>query len=301
MLFGLPIRSLWIACLALFILALGYGLERLNNRLTDGFSPDAITAPLSDDREYAIAPLEAGQQQDIHRILQQQFSYLAKGTQSFVFASQDGRYIIKFFKQKHLRLPWYRSILSYVPIFNQYVDRKVQRRLLKRAKIYSGCKLAYDEMQEDTGVLYLHLTPSSDLPNPMTLVDKRGVEYQVDPNTLDFFLQKRGVPLYAALKDYRLRNDIQGAKQALAKLFDYLVDRSQRGILDRDPAYPQNLGFIDRRAGNLDVGNLTKDPLIRNRIEYKRRIQEHLIDLRQWLVTHFPELVPTYDDHLEAL
>ena len=301
MIFGIYKRIYWtLACFLLIGIAV-YGLNRWNNRLTDGFSLDAITAPLTVDASYAIASLSLKEQQNIDTILKQPFTYLAKGTQSFVFVSQDGQYVLKFFKQKHLRLPWYCSILSRVPLIAGYFNRKIERRELKRNKIYSGCKLAYDQMQADTGVVYLHLTPSSHLPHPITLIDKRGMQQEADPNTLAFFIQKQGVPLYQALDRYRIHHDVEGAQQALSKLFDYLVDRSKRGILDRDPAYPQNLGFIGDRAGNLDVGNLTTDPLIRNPVEYKRRIQEHLVDLRAWLLVNFPELMTTYDNTLNAL
>lgn len=295
------LRTLWILALAFLIGAAGYGMNRMHNKRTDGFTIEAITAPLDHNPAYAIPPMEPPQRQEIEQILSQTFTYLAKGTQSFVFLSSDKNYVIKFFKQQHLRIPWYCLTFANTPLVNHYMSRKVARRTLKRSKIYGGCKLAYDELQADTGVVYLHLTPSTDLPSPLTLIDKMGVKHEIDPNTVAFFLQRRGVPLYTAFMDYRERNDLAGANKALQQLFDYLVDRSRRGILDRDPAYQQNLGFIGGRAANLDVGNLTKDPLIKNRIEYKRRIQEHLVDLRSWMLIHFPELVPSYDASLGEL
>jgi hypothetical protein len=296
------IRTLYWTALILGVVGLaGYGFNRLQNRLTDGFSVEGIRSPLTYDPNWSIAPLDASQQDLIHHILQQKFHYLAKGTQSFVFLSEDGQYILKFFKQRHLRNPWYSHLMSHLPVADRYVDKKIQRRESKREKIFSGCKLAYEEMQEDTGVLYVHLNPSTDLTGQLHLIDKLNRSYAVDPNELAFYVQRRGTPLYVAFTQFRDRQDLAGAQEALRRLFAYLVDRSQRGILDRDPAYAQNLGFLGTRAGNLDVGNLTKDPLVKNRVEYKRRIQEHLVDLRGWLIDHYPELVSTYDESLEAL
>jgi hypothetical protein len=117
----------------------------------------------------------------------------------------------------------------------------------------------------------------------------------VNPNELCFYLQLKGTPLFTLFTNFRNHGDLAGAQLALNKLFDYLIARSQRGILDRDPAYAQNLGFIGDHAANLDVGNLVEDPLIRNPVELRRRIHEYLVDLRMWLVHGYPELVPTYD------
>lgn len=295
-------KKLLFVLLGLFVLgAGGYGLNRLHNRLTDGFSIEGISAPFEHNPDWEVPPLTGERKEWLDKLLAQRFTYLAKGTQSFVFQSADGEYILKFFKQKHLRSPWYRDLLAPVPPLSRYVERAGLRRELKRDKIFSGCKLAYQEMQKDTGVLFLHLNPSQDLPKQLTLIDKLGRTQTVDPNGVAFYIQKRGRPLYVVFDECRLRGDAEVAKDSLDKLFDYLVDRSRRGILDRDPAYAQNLGFIEGRAGNLDVGNLTKDALVRNPVEYKRRVQEHLADLRVWLTRNYPELVGYYDARLNTI
>lgn len=302
MLFGTRVRTfLWTVLLLACLGVVGYGINRWQNQLTDGFSVEGITSPLVFEPAWALEPLELQKKQEIEHLMEQPFHYLAKGTQSFVFLSEDGQHILKFFKQRHLRKPWYSSLLAHIPFATHYIDKKIERRTQKQEKIFSGCKLAYEEMQEETGVFFIHLNPSDDLPRELVLIDKLHKKNIVDPNHLAFYLQRKGTPLYTAFQQYRDRDDLAGAQSALNRLFAYLESRSQRGILDRDPAYAQNLGFIGERAGNLDVGNLTKDPLVKNRVEYKRRIQEHLIDLRGWLIVHYPALVPTYDESLEAL
>lgn len=295
------LRNLILAILFVCIGWGGYRLNRHYNRLTDGFSVDGISAPMAYNAAWDTDPPTSEKRHEVEALLGQRFTYLAKGTQSFVFASEDDQYVLKFFKQMHLRLPWYREIASRIPLVNTIVQKKTQRRESKQEKIFSGCKLAYEDMQPETGIFFLHLNPTTDLPTTLTLVDKTGNAHVVNPNELSFYLQLKGTPLFHLFTDFRNRNDLAGAQEALQKLFDYLVLRSERGILDRDPAYAQNLGFIGNRAGNLDIGNLVKDPLIRNPIEYRRRIQEYLVDLRQWLVDWYPELVPTYDERLLAL
>lgn len=279
----------------------GYRVERHYYKLNDGFSVQGISAPMTYKAAWDTAALDTEKHSQIQSILCQRFTYLAKGTQSFVFVSEDGRYVLKFFKQAHLRLPWYRELASGIPVVNQIVQNKTRRREAKQEKIYSGCKLAYEAMQPETGLFYLHLNPTTDLPTALTLIDKQGSVHVVNPNELSFYLQLKGTPLFALFLDFKDHHDLVGAQAALSKVFDYLITRSRRGILDRDPAYAQNLGFLGDQAGNLDVGNLVEDPLIRNPIEYRRRIQEYLVDLRTWLVNWYPELVPAYDERLSAL
>lgn len=279
----------------------GYRVNRYYHALTDGFSVAGISAPMTFNAAWETAPLSAEAQEQVVELMHQPFTYLAKGTQSFVFVSADDRFVLKFFKQMHLRLPWYRELVSYIPGLGQVVEKKVQRRCSKQEKIFSGCKLGYEDMQRDTGVFYLHLNPTTDLPNELTLVDKQGLVHVVNPNEFSFYLQLKGTSLFTLFTDYRHNGDLAGAQKALDELLSYLVERSERGILDRDPAYAQNLGFIGGRPGNLDIGNLVKDPLIRNPVEYRRRIHDYLMDFRHWLTKNYPELVETYDARIASI
>lgn len=278
----------------------GYRYVRYVHRTTDGFSLAAISAPLANQASWAIQPLPTDKQQQVDALLRQCFTYFAHGGQSYVFLSDDGRYVLKLCKLKHLGTPWYADMVN-LPMIGPIVKGRLIKRERKLRSLFDGIKLAYEEMSADTGVLYIHLNTTSNLPHALTIVNKQGDTLVVDPNELTFYLQATGTPLFDLLIDYKRNHNLAGAQAALVKTFDYLVDRSHRGILDIDTSYPRNLGFIGDRAGNLDVGNLVRDPLIRNPLEYRRRIRDNMAALRVWIEEIYPELVASYDALIEKV
>src|SRR5271156_5010255 len=89
--------------LTLFVLSL-YGLGRLYFRLTGGFTIANISSDFSFQPQWEVRPLLEGEQAEFDKATSQPFYYLGKGCQSYVFASQDGKYVIKFFKYQRYRL-----------------------------------------------------------------------------------------------------------------------------------------------------------------------------------------------------
>jgi hypothetical protein len=67
---------------------------------TDGFSPAIIGEPLLSRDDPCVNT-------EVKAIFFQPFRYLGKGRQCFVFESQDGQTVLKFFNQNYLKMPWY--------------------------------------------------------------------------------------------------------------------------------------------------------------------------------------------------
>lgn len=279
----------------------GYGAGRLFFHWTDGFYHGSILGDQLDRPEWNLKEIADGDKAEIEKMFSRPFRYLSKGTQSYVFESEDGQYVIKFLKQKHLNMAKPLEWAENIPFFSSPIQAKRQRREEKRVKIYTGWKLAYEEISQDTGVLFCQLNPTDRFTSTLTLIDKVGRKHVYDPNELVFYIQKKGVPLLTYLNKKRNEGDLPGAKKALRKLFTYLVDRSKRGVYDRDPAYTQNLGFIDDQPVNLDVGNLRIDPMITDPAEYLPRIKIHTLALKYWIEQHYPELEEEYQKNLEAM
>jgi len=88
------------------------GIERLSHTLTDGFGPTNITSNLPYHSKWDVT-IEQEDIEEAEQALFQPYHYLESGSQSFVFISEDGEYILKFFKHKRWRLnPLFESSLS---------------------------------------------------------------------------------------------------------------------------------------------------------------------------------------------
>ncbi len=283
------------------VCAAGYGVERYYNHLTQGFGPSAIATTFPYDAVWDMSPLSTDQREELEQLFTQKFSYLGKGTQSYVLESDDQRYVIKFLKGKHLHFSDSLKGLFSIPVIGRWLEADFSRRDAKRKKIFTGCRLAYEEMQADSGVLFVHLNPSDDLPNRLLIIDNLGRQELINPNTVPFYIQKKGVPFHVTLSRLKQKDDREGGRQAIRALFAYLVDRSQRGIYDRDNNSCNNLGFINEHMATLDVGNLSKDERLSDPHVYVSSITAHTVGIRRWIDVNWSELADEYEAQISRL
>src|SRR5258708_2635099 len=96
---------------SLLVVAVFIGLDRVVHTKSTRFSVSKITTSTKDP-EWDIPSLIGNEKKEIDQLLNQEFTYLSKGAQSYVFVSQDQKYVIKFFKlNKFNSQTW----LSYIP------------------------------------------------------------------------------------------------------------------------------------------------------------------------------------------
>lgn len=273
-----------------------------NQSRTDGFGPNSIFMNSSFEPQWDYDVKQVTSSDALRKILAQRYRYIGKGTQSYVLASQDGLYVIKFFKKKHLHIaPWVQKMLQ-VPLLSQSINAKIQRRETRKKELFMGCITAARYIPEQSGLVYLHLNPGQ-IPyiSTLSIVDKQGGVHQIELASTSFVIQRLGKSALDQLRCWRDNREHEEARDGLAALFHYLVERSKKGILDRDTNYGNNLGFVNGRVVTLDLGRLVHDELIMNPAEYKRRIATSMAQVRFWVSTYYPELLQYYDRQIELL
>src|ERR1700722_15254629 len=80
-----------------------YGSGRLYYKVTAGFVESNIKYDLPYNPKWELSDLDCDGQKELNTILSQDYYYLGKGCQSYVFSSQDDQYVIKFFKYQRFR------------------------------------------------------------------------------------------------------------------------------------------------------------------------------------------------------
>jgi hypothetical protein len=268
-------------CLKLIFLILCFaGVARFCKNQTDGFTIERISSR-GEFREVweTEPPAEA------ETLLSQKFHYLAKGAQSFVFASDDGETVLKLFRHHHMRAPGWLKMIPFKTF--QERCRKLDAKL---GKDFSSYVIAFQDLKSETGLLYLHLNPTSNLKNPIRIVDKLGIEHLLDPNTTTFLVQKRAAPLYPSLDMLAKQGDMAGARDVLDGLIQLLIKRSECGIFDKDPDLNTNFGVIDTKPLQIDIGRFRRDLNRKNKAVYKDDIIRITDNLHQWLMINYPEL-----------
>lgn len=224
-------RSIFILQLAVAI-----GLSGLSYIRTDGFSESVIHGQFPDSASQPPS-------EEIGAILRQPFHYLGKGRQCFVFESEDGLYVVKFFNQKYLKDPWYAFLMK----------GEKKKRQLRRKFYQESYSIAYREFGD--GLVYLHLGPSGPLP-PLHCLDRAHGEHQIDLSGVPFVLQRKGTLIYPWLRQVMQREGIEGLKKQLDAYVAVIQQRIDKKIGDIDQDVANNWGYIDGKLVQLDPGRL---------------------------------------------
>jgi hypothetical protein len=265
------------------------------NQVTDGFSIWQISSSLPAYPQYE-ASIDGAQKEYLQQIFDQKFHYIGKGCQFYVFESEDGKYVIKFLKHKHLRPFSWLNALPMPPKWRAVCDEKIARRKMRVERLFASCKLAYEKMSGETGLLFIHLNRTVTLEKEVTLIDKMGLKHTIAVDEFEYVLQKKGIPL----KEVFATLDKQAVAKKVEQLLALVVARCEKGISDRDRSFVQNVAFAaeDQRAIFVDVGQFYEEPLLLQKEEQAKELDKRLNNLRYWTERHFPDLLPYINVHM---
>lgn len=277
-------------CLLLGCLAL-YGSGRLYFFLTDGFIPTDLTSEFAYRNNLAFPQDSPKKIAKVNQILSQKFTYLGKGGQTYALLSEDKRYILKIVKQKHHRFSIFEKGFFQLPLTEGWKSARTQRISKRLQEFLSSCLLCYQELPQESRLLYVHFLPTHDLQQKTLIVDNLGFTHEVNLNEIDFMLQEKAETVEAKIRSLVEKGDDTAAKEALQNIINLLVACSKKGIMDTDPAILQNVGFVGTQAMFMDVGRIVKDKRIKeDPAFYHAYINRHVKGLNAWARATFPQL-----------
>jgi len=250
-LFLLPVLSLW-------------GLYQLYLNKSFWFSPARITSEFSYHPEWAIE--EPQDLSSLQSILGQKFKFLAVGSQSYAFVSEDGKFVIKFFIMKH-QIP---------RISDFWHPEKVEVRKQNLLSIFKAHKLAYDELRQDTGLIYIHLNKSGHLQTRLQAIDRLGRTHYIDLDQTEFVVQEKAELIFTRLKKLLDQGDREKVQHCIQDTLALVRHRMDLGMSDHDKAVKHNYGFVGDRAVHLDIGRIEKVSKPKEYHRIKQRINKWL-------------------------
>lgn len=208
------------------------------------FSVKKITSTLTYHPEWETAPPSIN-------LFDQNYSYLASGAQVYAFASDDGKYVIKFFRmeEEEQNLP---------AIFNAY-------------------KLAYDELREESGLVYIHLNKTNCLQKKLCVIDRLGRTHVIDLDKTEFIVQEKAELIFTRLS--KLLGDKEATQKSVDAVLGLVQRRIEKGFADQDKAVSHNYGFVGDRPIHLDIGRIFKG-------EKKGEYERIAARIETWLQEH---------------
>lgn len=167
-------------------------------------------------------------------LLAQRWVLSAEGGQSYVFFSQDGSYVLKFFKDQPR--PWLRW-----PAYQAQKNKKLIRTL-------TGYSLFMERCHSISGLQFLHVQ-AKNKPLPAILIDRLGIAHSVDLQSYLFVLQRRAKPLIPPASS-------EEKEQLLAETSLLLKTLAKSHLKDHDPRFHLNLGHLDGKLIVMDPGRI---------------------------------------------
>jgi len=279
-------RKTWIAVLFFVLLIVG---GRAYYSMTADFRPSSITYDIPEVVQWKTPPLSAEDQALLEPVLREPFHFIGKGAQMYAFESKDGKYVLKFFKFKHLRPSWWFNWVFPLPSLENFRLNSIARKRERLESVFNGYYTAYTLDKEETGLVYLHLDPSVPFPYTVQLVDKIGFEWEINLQNLSFVIQKKGKTLRHVIRDALDAGDIELAQKRLRQIIDLYNREYAKGIYDRDHGVMHNTGFVGDTPIHLDIGKLSKSELTHSAEFRKHDLNKVLEKMRGWLKKHYPE------------
>ncbi|MES2345522.1 MAG: hypothetical protein V4494_06270 [Chlamydiota bacterium] len=249
------------------------------HHLSSGFCTEKVTSFMSLRSEWDLPAIE--NKQKVKDILSQDFFYLNKGAQAYVFLSHDHNYVLKIFKQHKLRPT---NILS--TLFHPQKE-KYERKKNRFCTALNGCKEAFLKFQKETGLIYLHLNKEPDLHTQVCCFDEQGRKHLIMLDNTVFVLQRKADLIYPTIASYMENGEELLAKELISSIFDFLHILRARGVYDNDPILRKNFGVIENnKIIQIDIGTFHVDEtkVIEDNSAYI------VAPLGRWLSENYPEL-----------
>ncbi len=287
--------------LSLLLITACYGAGRLYYRWTDGFLESNIVYNMGRDTRWNTPPLSEQEKIAVQEILSQPYYYLGKGCQSYVFASGDGEYVIKFLKYQRFRPPEWLDTFSSIPLINDYRLKKIEKKKKKLDNVFSSWKLAYEELKPESGIVYVHFNKSNEMAHTLVAYDKLGLKHELNLEGIEFLIQKKTDMLCPTLLKLKKTNNFHQSKEIIDRLFAMLLSEYERGLADNDHALMQNTGVDHGQPIHIDVGQFIKNPMVKDVNVRNQELFNKTWKFRKWLEINDPELAVYTENSLKEI
>ncbi len=270
-------RSFYI----ILFLAVFNTLEHVCHKITDGFTLSRIQFDAKDTRPANPDPATFA-------MLDQPYHYFNCGHQCFAFISNDGHYILKFFKYtRHTPPAW----TAHIPLLNRFKSlrpERIKKITWKKNRDFQGYQLAFDRFREQTGILSLHLNPTSSGYPTITLYDKLKIRHTLDLNTAPFVLQIKASPTYPTFSSWLEAGDYDKVRSGISRIIALCAERLHLQILDEDVHLYCNFGFVGETPIQIDPGRFSMSPSPIS----PEKLTPFVKELQEWFAQHYPPLAP---------
>ena len=140
--------------------------------------------------------------------------------------------------------------------------------------------------------------PTDFFQRTVTVVDKIGVERQIDLDQTVFLVQRKGEMLRTRMHRLFAVNQLDGIKKTISDILNMYVNEYKLGIYDRDHGVMHNTGFIENEPFHLDAGKVSKDDSMKSVDHYKQDLKQVVWKMNDWIRRYHPQYYADLSSYL---
>ncbi len=276
-----------------------FGLGFFWHQATAGFRLHKISFDLPLEEKWATTKKMEDQ---ILSILNQDFYYLNKGRQTFVFESSDHQYVIKFFRyhlvkpRLWLHFPWGLKGAE------AYRQRRIKNKRGQFEQWMDSYTLAYKHLQKTSGLVYIHLVKTDIFHKNLRVFDNLKRGYFIDLDTTGFLIQKKATLFSKKVKELIEKKEISSLKRLLHAYLLVLADRNHKGIKNKDHSWLKNYGCIGLdEVYEIDSGRYSFVPPASTKEALFSHLLSYTTHFRNYLVETCPEIIPFFEKEADRV
>lgn len=254
-------------------------------------------------RDFPIRMIKADSTEDLLRlreIVQGRFTFLYEGSDSYVFQSEDGQHVIKFFKIRRFTPKYW---LNYIPI--PWLDAKRLNKIAARQKLrsetFGSLQLAFEKFRYQTGLVFLHLFKTEYLHMKIKVVDDGGKEHTVLLDKVPFVVQKKAVMLSDHISFLLQEGKSMEAVQALYRVLSLIKEGCRRGLGECSAEVGSAYGFIGDRPVYVSIDRLVQDPSFSSSRSMLKEVFRISRALELWIEGFCPPLLSFFQEESQDL
>lgn len=288
-------KSLKFAFSFFFLFFLCWAVIFANHKYTGGFKTSKIL-PLQNFRPIGELPHLNEEQA---KMFDQEFVFLDKGCQVYVFSSKDEKYVLKLIRYHKYQPTFWMEMISFCSKGKEFKEKYKEAKKNRIKQVYNSYTMAYKELLPITEMVYVHLGKTDYLKRVLTLKNAWGQKIFLDLDNTHFIVQKKAKKFKSELVRLYEQKDFLKAKEYIDQYFALIRFRSLKAFRDFDQSgFLRNKGIIDNKLVDMDVGGYIKSDLNRKEI-VNLELGKFSLKFMRWAEKNAPLLLPYLEEKAE--
>jgi hypothetical protein len=236
---------------------------------------------------------------EVENILNQKFKYLSKGCQTYVFESEDKKYVLKFIRYHRYHPYLWLKIFKNKYFLNNYYTKLKNHKDKLFVQSINSYQIANDYLKNETKTLYIHLNQTNNLNKKVVIIDRLNQKFEINLDEYGFILQKKANSLSKHLKNsLNNENHLKDITNSFINLTDSIY---KKGFINSDYNCIKNSGIIENEIIFTDLGSFKKTDNLNEKTVYKKEMNKFMKYYQKWTDRYSPELTNYLIDEIDRL